>query len=308
MKSIGERTWTTLPAPAPSSSRSGATLRASVRTRASVPWSRWRWRGPEPRRTRAPSAATTSRPTRSPVRMWCSASAAAARTVRSSVLAAPSIPPETPMSRSPSTTSHTPASCSARVVMTCSSPVRSDTGQVIRLSRSPVAKCRIPSNSVPEPSRRDRCRPTRPSGCGTSARLSYGAVCGSTVSPLLGQVDGPPAPPGPRTGQGDPLGAHAAAAPAARAEVDGRQAVGDQRPRGAVGRRGDDVRRPRRDPGDVLDAGRVVDLEPRRGALALVEAAVVEAGVDPATSCRGCAARPIAARTTNGAASTTSTS
>ena len=138
-----------------------------------------------------PSEATTSRPTRSPVRTWCSASAAAARTVRSRVLAAPSMPPETPMSRRPSTTSHTPASCSARVVITCSSPVRSETGQLIRLSRSPVAKRRIPSNSVPLPIRRDRCRPTRPSGCGTSARLSYGAVCGSTLNPCSGMSTGP---------------------------------------------------------------------------------------------------------------------
>ena len=43
-------------------------------------------------------------------------------------------------------------------------PVRRDTGQVIRLRRSPLAKCLMPSNSVPLPIRRDRCRPTSPVG------------------------------------------------------------------------------------------------------------------------------------------------
>ena len=175
----------------PRSRRSGGVLRASVRMRARVPSSRCRWRGPDPSGTRAPLAATTSSPTRSPVRTWCSARAAAARTVRSSVLARPSIPPETPMSRRASTRSQTPASCSARVVTTCSSPVRNETGQLIRLRRSPVAKGRIPSNSVPLPTRRERCRPTRPSGCGTSARVSYGAVLGSTTRLVSGRCTGP---------------------------------------------------------------------------------------------------------------------
>ena len=184
------------------------------------------------------------------------------------------------MSRRPSTTSHTPASCSARVVTTCSSPVLSETGQVIRLRRSPVAKRRIPSNSVPLPIRRDRCRPTRPSGCGTSARLSYGAVCGSTLRPCSGMSTGPQRHPAHGAGQGDPLGPDVAAPPAARAELDRRQAVGDQRARGAVRRPGDDVGRRGGDAGDLLDAGQVVDRQPRRGALPLVQAVVVDPGVE----------------------------
>ena len=86
------------------------------------------------------------------------------------------------MSRSASTTISTDASCSARVVTTCSSPVRNDTGQLIRRNRSPGAKGRIPANSVPLPTRLDRWAPTSPSGCGASAVESYAAACGHTVS------------------------------------------------------------------------------------------------------------------------------
>ena len=39
---------------------------------------------------------------------------------------------------------------------------------------------RMPASSEPLPLRRERFAPTRPSGCGASARESYGAVIGST--------------------------------------------------------------------------------------------------------------------------------
>ena len=58
-------------------------------------------------------APTTRSATRSPPRAWCSAIAAAARTVRSRLLALPSVPPDRPWSASASTTRRTPVSSSA---------------------------------------------------------------------------------------------------------------------------------------------------------------------------------------------------
>ena len=59
--------------------------------------------------------------------------------------------PPRPWSASASTTSSTPASSSARAVTTCRSPVRSETRQLIRRSRSPAWNGRIAANSVPAP-------------------------------------------------------------------------------------------------------------------------------------------------------------
>ena len=69
--------------------------------------------------------------------------------------------------------------------------MRSETRQLIRRSRSPAWNGRIAANSVPSPWRRDRCRPTRPTGCGASARESNGAVDGSTDIDCPGSGTGP---------------------------------------------------------------------------------------------------------------------
>ena len=80
----GERISTSVPAAArrarPPSGRSRGT---PGRTAARAPSRTRRWRVPAPYPTSAPLPPTTRSPTRSPVRTWCSASAAAARTVRS---------------------------------------------------------------------------------------------------------------------------------------------------------------------------------------------------------------------------------
>ncbi len=82
-------------------------------------------------------------------------------------------------------------SSSPRVLTTCRDPVRSETRQFSRRSRSPDWKGRIAENSVPSPGRRERWAPTRPSGCGASARESNGARTGSTSSRLPATVTGP---------------------------------------------------------------------------------------------------------------------
>ena len=53
--------------------------------------------------------------------------------------------------------------------MTCRAPVRSETGQWMRRSRSPVRNGRISASSVPPPIRVLRCWPTRPTGWGRAA-------------------------------------------------------------------------------------------------------------------------------------------
>ena len=67
-----------------------------------------------------------------------------------------------PRSRRASTTTRTSASWSAYVVVTWRVPVRSDTGQWMRRSRSPVRKARISASSVPPPTRAPRCWPDEP--------------------------------------------------------------------------------------------------------------------------------------------------
>ena len=85
----------------------------------------------------------------------CSASADAARIVTSRLLAPPSTPPERPKSASASTTSSTPLSSSPREVTTWRSPVRSETRQLMRRSRSPAWKGRMPGElgAVADPAR-----------------------------------------------------------------------------------------------------------------------------------------------------------
>ena len=56
--------------------------------------------------------------------------------------------------------------------MTCSSPVRPVTRQLIRRSRSPGTNGRTPARSPPSPGRRDTCAPTSPSARGTVSAAS----------------------------------------------------------------------------------------------------------------------------------------
>ncbi len=63
-----------------------------------------------------------------------------------------------------STTSITVASRSVSVAVTCRVWVRNDTGQLIRLSRSPTWNGRMPARSVPSPGRRERCVPDDAAG------------------------------------------------------------------------------------------------------------------------------------------------
>ena len=152
---------------------------------------RRRWRAPAPYPTASLAPPTMRSDTRSPVRVKCSASAAADRTVVSRLLASPSMPPERPWSASPSTTMRTPLSSSDLAVTTCRSPVRSETRQLIRRSRSPGWKPRIPANSDPSPRRRERLAPTSPTGCGASAFESNGAVVGNDQISLPTTRTGP---------------------------------------------------------------------------------------------------------------------
>ena len=75
-------------------------------------------------------------------------------------------------------------SWSACVAVTCSSPVRTDTGQCTRRSRSPNRNGRIWSSSPPEPWWCERFWPTRPSGCGTGTRAEK--VSGSGTVGMAG--------------------------------------------------------------------------------------------------------------------------
>ena len=69
--------------------------------------------------------------------------------------------------------------------------MRRDTRQLMRRSRSPTANGRIPENSEPLPTRRDRCAPTSPCGCGISARESNGARPGSVCTSEPTRSTGP---------------------------------------------------------------------------------------------------------------------
>ena len=83
------------------------------------------------------------------------------------------------------------ASSSARVVVACSRRVLLEIRQLIRRSRSPGWNSRMPANSVPEPGRAERWAPTRPFGCGVSAREVYAVGPGSTCICRPGRVTGP---------------------------------------------------------------------------------------------------------------------
>ena len=241
-------------------------------------------------RPRSP-AATPGRP----IRTWCSAMAAAARTVTSRLLAIPSTPADRPWSASASTTSSTPASCSARVVTTWSAPDLSETRQLIRRSRSPAWNGRIAANSVPSP------WPPRPVPPHQADRLRH---LGARVEGrgrrqhrhrLPGQRHRPPAVPAPRRRQPDPLLPQDPHPPAPRADLDHRAArrpASRSAPTLPVRRLHRDVRRSRGHAGDVLHAVRVVDHQPRARALSLVSASRGRARCAAAASRRaGAAAR-----------------
>ena len=133
---------------------------------------------------------------------------------------------------------------------------------------------------MPDPIRRERWAPTRPSGCGASARESYGARTGSTCSWLPDQGDRAPAVARPAAGEGDVLMTQDPPSPPPRADLQHREpgAVGDEPAEPAVGRVGGDERSRRRHPGHVLDPVEVGDQQPRARALSLVHPLVVEHG------------------------------
>ena len=159
---------------------------------------------------------------------------------------------------------------------TCSSPLRSETRQLIRRSRSPAWNGRMPANSVPSPVRRDRLAPTRPSGCGASAALIERRRRRQHAQLRAVLEHRPPAVPGPRARQRDPLLAEGPPPPAPRADLQHGYAVAHQ-PADAAGRRVQgDVRRLRADAGHVLDTVGRGHVQPRPSALALVERHVVE--------------------------------
>ena len=70
-------------------------------------------------------------------------------------------------------------------------PVRSDTGQWIRRSRSPTWNGRSRSNSLPLPGRCERYAPTSPSGCGIGAVGVKTAGNGNVTSRCDSESTGP---------------------------------------------------------------------------------------------------------------------
>ena len=107
------------------------------------------------------------------------------RTARSRLLDRPSTPPLVPRSDSVSSSSSTWVSRSAHVAVTWSSPVRDDTFQLIRRSRSPVRNGRTSAGSEPPPCWLARCSPTWPAGRGTASAASNSAVSGSVETPII---------------------------------------------------------------------------------------------------------------------------
>ncbi len=75
--------------------------------------------------------------------------------------------------------------------MTCRVPVRSDTGQWIRRSRSPTWNGRSRSNSLPLPGRAERYAPMSPSGWGIAAVGVNTAGNGSVMSRCGSESTGP---------------------------------------------------------------------------------------------------------------------
>ena len=125
--------------------------------------------------------------------------------------------------------------------------------------------------AVPDPAR--AVRPDQPHRLG---QLGVGVERrgrGQHLDEVAGEAHRPPAVAGPPGREGDLLLAQQPPAPAPRAD----EGVGDpglrvqQRPHGPVRRAQREVRRPRGDPGDVLDVVDVAQDQPRRGALALVQ-------------------------------------
>ena len=184
---------------------------------ARVSSTRRRWFVPDP----TPSVGTSAAPTvrrvrRSLLRRKCSLIAPAARTVTSRLVGRPSMPSRGPRSLKQSTSRKTWASSSVKVDVTCRVPVRIDTGQWMRRSRSPGWNRRIVLNSragpgpvrAVEPDDATRVRGRR---AGVEGRR-HGQGGGVEVR----QVDRAGAEGAPRAGERDADGADPAAAPAGR--------------------------------------------------------------------------------------------
>ena len=135
-----------------------------------------------PGRHRAPVARRrrTVRATRSPRRRWCSARAPAARTRRARLLAVAVGAARRPMPQRVDEQQDLAVLVGVRGD-TCSWPVRNETGQCTRRSRSPNRNGRIWRTRHRRPGAA-RSGPTSPLGCGTGALLSKAAGCGSTVT------------------------------------------------------------------------------------------------------------------------------
>ena len=188
------------------------------------------------RRGRDPQQAgpNTHSPTRSPCEVVLR-DRSGARTVTSRLLAYPSMPSLVPRSAEASTRSMTSASWSAQVDVTCRVPVRSDTGQWMRLSRSPTWNGRMVANSLPSPRRADRLSPTRPTGCGVGAARSKTAGSGRVA--LVERLDLDRVPIGTRPSCSTPTPATGRPAGVPTAST-GRAPRGRPRARTAAGRLG----------------------------------------------------------------------
>ena len=280
--SIGENTKTTLPPRTRSWSRSAIPSGSSpARTPAS--------RSNSARRCRVPGAVAEQRhrPRRRCAgppgrRRGCGARRPRPRPGRSGrgCSASPSRPSELPWSPSASTTSRTPLSSSAGEVVTCSSRLRTETRQLIRRSRSPGRNGRMSANSTPAPEPRRAVDADQADRPGVSARESNRARVRQHPQTVAVQADRPPAVAGPGGGQADLLLAQHPPAPpcAARSRSwAGRPRGPAARPVGGCSATYGVARHHAR---DVLDVLAVADREPRGGALALVQPAVVELGVE----------------------------
>ena len=254
---------------------------------------------------------TTRSPTRSPVRTWCSASAAAARTVTSrragrTVDAAG----DADVAQARRRPASTPASCSARVVDDVQLAGAQRDPPVDPLAAGPRWNGRIPANSVP------LAQPPRPVPADQAVGLRHlGPAVERRRLRQHGQLVPGQCRPAP---SGSP--AHAlvsatfsapmrAAAPAPRAELERRQAVVDQRPRRCRA----PVAAATYGAGAATRVTCSTSVERRRPP-AGTWCPGPRAGDGGRCACgprgRGAGGRssPSAARTTNGAASTTSTS
>ncbi len=211
---------------------------------------------------------------RSPTRTWCAASALAARTVTSRVLASPSRPPLAPTSVTASTRISTELSSSALVPTECTWPVRSVVRQLTRRSRSPGWKRpdRVelrPVAAAPRPVLADQAHRVR-----RLARAEASAL-GERGHRGLGETLWSPPVAAPGRGRGHDRRSGGPLAPASRAD--------DELEPGGVlastggdgecsgGRLDGDVGRGREGRGHLLDPRRRRDVDLEPGALSLVE-------------------------------------